>query len=264
MTVMVESNHEALLEKIRGTAQKAFLNGLEFLTSDTVYDYSFGVATTHGERIELWENGVFRSYADNEANLLPFFISLLRVSVAERIRDKVFVHAGVVGVHDRAIVIPGNSFTGKTTLVAELVKRGADYLSDEYAVLDGDGFVHPFTRDLSIRVRGEREIEAEITAESLGGRKGTRPMSVGMVLITEYEPAASLPPETLTLGNGIKEMIPHTIPVRLNTEFALKVLNKTLERAIILKGSRGEALQFAHFLLSYIHNDLNWPIKAVD
>ena len=89
-------------------------------------------------------------------------------------------------------------------------------------------------------------------------------MKVGMLVITEYNPSAHLPPEVLTLGNGIKEIIPHTIPIRINTEFALKVLNKTLEHAIILKGSRGEASPFADFLLSYVDKDLNWPLKAVN
>ena len=32
--------------------------------------------------------------------------------------------------------LPGSSFTGKTTLVAALVRAGATYYSDEYAVLD--------------------------------------------------------------------------------------------------------------------------------
>src|SRR5438876_5612788 len=39
--------------------------------------------------------------------------------VAEAARGRVFVHAGVVGWEGRAIVLPGRTFTGKTTLTAE-------------------------------------------------------------------------------------------------------------------------------------------------
>jgi hypothetical protein len=42
------------------------------------------------------------------------------------------------------MVLPGKSFAGKTTLVAALVRAGAEYWSDEYAVLDANGDVHPY------------------------------------------------------------------------------------------------------------------------
>src|SRR5262245_29166046 len=64
--------------------------------------------------------------------------------VAQRSRAMLFVHAGVVGWRGLAIVIPGRSHSGKSTLVAELVRRGAVYYSDEFAVLDETGRVHPY------------------------------------------------------------------------------------------------------------------------
>ena len=88
--------------------------------------------------------------------------------------NHVFVHAGVVGVEDRAIVLPGRSFAGKTTLVAALVKAGAEYWSDEYAVLDADGLVHPYPKPLSVRINDTRETD-EQPVESLGGRAGEGP-----------------------------------------------------------------------------------------
>src|SRR5438093_9745682 len=56
--------------------------------------------------------------------------------VAQTSRRHVFVHAGAVGWRGRAIVIPGASMSGKTTLVSAFVQAGATYYSDEYAVLD--------------------------------------------------------------------------------------------------------------------------------
>ena len=58
----------------------------------------------------------------NEA--LDLIESDLHLRIAERARGRVFVHAGVVGWRDRAIVIPGRTFSGKTTLVAALVRAG--------------------------------------------------------------------------------------------------------------------------------------------
>src|SRR5262245_27593595 len=57
--------------------------------------------------------------------------SSLHFAVAMQAQPWLFVHAGVVGWHGRAIVIPGRSMSGKSTLVSELVRAGADYYSDE-------------------------------------------------------------------------------------------------------------------------------------
>src|SRR5262249_15179119 len=48
----------------------------------------------------------------------------LRLYIAEHARRRVFVHAGVVGWNGGAIVIPGSSLSGKSTLVAALVRAG--------------------------------------------------------------------------------------------------------------------------------------------
>jgi len=47
---------------------------------------------------------------------------------AFRASDCLFVHAGVVDWQGQAILIPGRSMTGKTTLVKSLVEAGADLL----------------------------------------------------------------------------------------------------------------------------------------
>ena len=76
--------------------------------------------------------------------------------VAERAPNHLFVHAGVVGWEGRAIVMPGASFAGKTTLVQAWLEAGATYYSDEFAVLDRAGRVHPFARPLTIRDGNDR------------------------------------------------------------------------------------------------------------
>src|SRR5215213_8179122 len=62
--------------------------------------------------------------------------SQLRTWIAVQAPNSIFVHAGAVAHNGGAIIVPGESFSGKTTLVAELVRRGAIYLSDEFAVID--------------------------------------------------------------------------------------------------------------------------------
>ena len=57
----------------------------------------------------------------------------------------------VLSVGKAAIVMPGASFAGKTTMVRAWLEAGATYYSDEFAVLDRTGRVHPFARPLAIR-----------------------------------------------------------------------------------------------------------------
>ena len=257
VSVRVECTDRRSSERAYAIAHRSFVGRIEAQDENDSFDYSFGIATTDSGRFQLWENGRFRSDTDDEDILFRFFTGYLRVIVAERALDFVFIHAGVVGYRGHAIVIPVNSFSGKTTLVAELEKRGAEYFSDEYALIDACGAVHPYPRDLSIRLNGDRENPILVTGESLGS-VSTEPAEVGLVLVTEFRPGSVWTPEILSTGNGMKEMIPHTIPIRLNTAFSMKVLKAVATRAIILKGSRPDARLFARTLLSFIDNDLNW------
>ncbi len=84
---------------------------------------------------------------------------------AEATPNMTFLHAGVVGWQGRAIVLPGRSFTGKTTLVREMLRLGATYYSDEFAVVDNSGLVHPFARPLGIRDDFSRA-QTKYTAEA--------------------------------------------------------------------------------------------------
>jgi hypothetical protein len=59
------------------------------------------------------------------------FEPAFRQVVASLAPRRIFVHAGVVGWKGRAILFPGKTLSGKTTMVAELVRAGASYFSDE-------------------------------------------------------------------------------------------------------------------------------------
>ncbi len=190
------------------------------------------------------------------AQALAVLESEIRQCVATGAERRTFVHAGVVGWRGRAIVIPGRSRSGKTTLVAELVKAGASYLSDEFAVLDGRGRVHPFAKPLSIRGASgcDRHARAQ-RAEELGGACATAPLPVGLVVLTEHRPGAPWRPERLTAGHAVLELLAHTVPARLRPEASLLSLERAVARAVVLKGPRGEARDLARILLRRLEDD---------
>ena len=83
-------------------------------------------------------DGVEVFAAATEEDVFRWLCQDIDNAVARHSHQMLFVHAGVVGWRGLAIVLPGRSRTGKSTLVAELVLRGAVYYSDEFAVLDDD------------------------------------------------------------------------------------------------------------------------------
>jgi len=176
--------------------------------------------------------------------------SELRQCVAARSTRRTFVHAGVVGWRGRAIVIPGRSRSGKTTLVAALIGAGASYLSDEFAVLDARGRVHPFAKPLSIRGASGCDVHVRRpSAEQLGGRSAEAPLPVGLVVLAAHRPGAAWQPQSLTPGQAVIEMLAHTVPARLRPAESLQALERAVARALVVKGERDEAAELAPRLL---------------
>jgi hypothetical protein len=176
------------------------------------------------------------------------FESDLRLFVGEFATHRVFVHAGVVGWKGKAIVIPGRSYSGKSTLVAALVRAGATYYSDEYAVFDPKGLVHPFPKPLEIRAEGEFR-QARVTVGELGGKSGTKPLPVGLVLMTGYKRGATWRPRKLSPGKGVLEMLYNTVSARRSPEKALSTLQHVTKKAEVLKGTRGDTTAIVDALL---------------
>jgi hypothetical protein len=181
---------------------------------------------------------VGRSY--RLADVLENYDTHLRFAMAVFSRRKLFVHAGVVAWKDKAILLPGRTRAGKTHLVAELVKAGAEYFSDEYAVLDEDGWVHPFAKPLSIRP-SQTAPQIETPVEEIGGVSGRKPVSVGLVVVSQFREGARWRPKRLTAGRGMLELLDNTLSARQSPERAMDILGRVASRATVLKGKRGDA-----------------------
>lgn len=259
VTVRIESNTRELLDDAQQVARKALANQIEIIDSEAEEpaEHAFGLALDQDGTFFLFKNGEPLTHGDSKYVFMKFFNSMLRIGVAENASSHVFVHAGVVERNGLAIIFPGKSYQGKTTLVAELVRRGAVYYSDEYAVLNDDGLVEAFPRDLSVRYFDEIIREKDVPVSSFGGRSGIEPIPVGLVVLTEFQENAEWNPQIISAGQGIMEIISHTLPIRVNTDFVLKTLNKALSRAIIAKSPRGDASKAAEVILSYFDNHIN-------
>lgn len=187
----------------------------------------------------------------NEEHLFDALESDLHLHVAEMAERRSFIHAGVVGWRGQAILIPGRSFSGKTTLTRELIRAGARFYSDEYAVLDARGRVHPFHRPLQIREDASGR-QTKYTVESLGGERGVKPLPVGLVILSEYKRGARWRPQRLSAGQGALSLMEHSVSARRQPEAVLESLQKVVTRAPVLKGKRGEASEIVEAIFKLL------------
>jgi hypothetical protein len=172
----------------------------------------------------------------------------LRNYVASTAPHRLFVHAGTVAYRGRAIVIPGQAFSGKSMLVAALVRAGAVYYSDEFAILDEGGLVHPYARPLSIR-RPDPQPDARQSVESLGGTAGEGPLPIGLIAATRYRPGADFSPERRSAAQGMLTLLAHTTGVRERPADTMASVRRAALAAVVLEGDRGEAGATARALL---------------
>ncbi|MFL5805032.1 MAG: hypothetical protein ACJ8CR_25225 [Roseiflexaceae bacterium] len=186
--------------------------------------------------------------APDLAPLLTMFNKHAELLTAFRARELLFVHAGVVGWRGSSILIPGRSMTGKTTLIRALVEAGATYYSDEFALLDQQGLVHPYPLPLSIR--GEHgQPPCPTPVEALGGQAGAEPLPVGLVVATSYQPGARWRPRVLSPGQALLALMDNTVAAQREPDYTMPILRAVVLAATIVRSTRGEAGPTARALL---------------
>jgi hypothetical protein len=198
----------------------------------------------------------------HRSELLDRLAGVIRLIVAERTTSRLFVHAGVVGWRGCAILIPGGTFTGKTSLVVELVRAGATYYSDDCALLDERGRVHPYPGPLGIR---ERATAPRILRppEEMGAAVGVEPLPVGVIAFTRYENGATWRPRRVSPARAVLALLAHTAGVRRRPSTVMATLERALEGATVLAGPRGEASAAAPLLLRIATKRGRRPVCAL-
>ncbi len=197
----------------------------------------------------LYRNEVRIGRSRNLDDIRRAFGRDLGALIGEHAPRRVFVHAGVVGFGDGAVLVPGKSLSGKTTLTRALVEAGGTYYSDEFAVLDSRGRVLPWAEPLSIRRAGSGNAGESHSAESLGLKMGRRSIPILMVVLTQYEPGGRFRPWPLARGPAILAVLQHTLSARRRPRATLNALTAALAGASVIAGTRDEACETAKIIV---------------
>jgi hypothetical protein len=170
--------------------------------------------------------------------------------IAHRTPDLLLIHAGAVAWRGLAIAFPGRTHAGKTTLVAALVVAGAEYLSDEFAVLDATGRLLPYPRKLAIRDSHGRG--RPIPVDDLGGFVAPGPRPLVLVVSTRFEPDAVWDPTRLGGSRSLLPLIDNSVVAQTRSAHTMATIAGLGDRVTTLVGPRGEATDIVPDILDHV------------
>ena len=181
--------------------------------------------------------------------LLDSFESDLDFYISANSPETLFIHAGAVRWKEHAILIPGRSRSGKTSLVAEFLRAGASYYSDDLAIVDRSGYLHPYPRPLSVRIADDAS--RRVRPEDLGA-KSAKSGRISVVLFTEYVASASWCPSRITHGEGMLRLLQNVPSARKQPALVIDVLGNAIKNAEVQASYRGEKEQTVNSVLNYL------------
>lgn len=198
-------------------------------------------------QFQLSVDDVLVANAQTATKLVPDLIRALDEMVIQRLKSMHAVHAGAVRWNGRALLLPGGTHSGKSTLVAELLRQGATYFSDEYALIDSEGRAHPYPRPLLLR--NGRPEQVPVLAEECSALVGADSAPVGSVFFVAYEPSGewSVAPISQSLAlMALLQNTPHTMDDRPEMVTAF---HRAVAAAKCYGGRRADAVQAAGEIL---------------
>lgn len=176
-----------------------------------------------------------------EVGDIPTPADLIEDIVAQCSTETQFFHGAVVGTERGAIVLPGGSGAGKTTLTRALLDQGCRYFSDEYCVVSPDGMITAYPRPIRLARHEQPSYRPERAAAS------GEPIVPATLAFVSYDGQASHGQlDELTPGEAAIEILRWSFGVRRDPARALAAAEAVAARSSVrLRGSRGEAGAFA-------------------
>jgi hypothetical protein len=163
----------------------------------------------------------------------------LGLFAAEHLRRLVAVHAAVIEVAGKLVVLPGSSFTGKSTLCAAAVAAGHTVWSDEYALVDpSTGRVTGWPR--RIKLRGA---DGGTERVDIGGTSVREMRSVDRLVFVAYDESATVPLDvrSITPGDAAMRVLENTVCAQSRPGDALSAATALARSCGAVAGTRGAA-----------------------
>jgi hypothetical protein len=204
------------------------------------------------EQLQLSVEDVVVASAERAISLVPDLVRVLDEAVIQRLTGLRAVHAGAVQWGERVLLLPGATHAGKSSLVAELLRRGATYFSDEYALIDSEGRVHPYPRPLLLR-NGCPE-QFPVLPGECNASVGDTPVPVGWILSLEYKPAGTWSVAAVPQSEGVLTLLRNTPHVLEESPNMVAAFQRAVAGATCYAGCRTEAVHAADQILQLVRS----------
>jgi hypothetical protein len=202
------------------------------------------------EGIHLFSNDVALGSSREPKELATKLINAIDVTVIQTMKDLYAIHAGAVLIDGHGLLLPGRTHAGKSSLVAELLRRGARYFSDEYALIDSAGRVHAYPRPLLIRNGGPRQ--SPVLPEECNSSVVDAPAPVRWILSLAFERGASWSVKEIPQSTALFGLLQNTPHALENAPGMVPSFERAVADAVCLAGRRGEAAEAAERILHLV------------
>ena len=182
--------------------------------------------------------------------------SELALFAAERLTGLVAVHAAVVVRGSKALLVPGASGVGKSSLCVAAANAGAQVLSDEYALVDPTtGLVTGWRRPVRVRREGGGVDRFDLTVASAS-------VPVGLVALVKHDPVAGRSWAPINGAGAVLGLLANTVCAQSRPDESLDAALAIARSAAAVSGTRGEAAHAVVDLLSLLDEHSRPPLPG--
>ncbi len=206
--------------------------------------------TRAGKAFQLSVDGHQAASAPQPIGLAPEIVHAIDEAIVQRLSARRAVHAGTVLCNGRVLLLPGATHSGKSSAVAELLRRGATYFSDEYALIDGDGLVHPYPRPLLLRNGGAEQVP--VLAGELNAPVGDGPAPLGWIFLLDYKAGQSWRVLPMAQSLAVLALLQNTPHELAASPQMVEQFERAVAGATCYAGRRGDAADAALEILRLI------------
>lgn len=198
----------------------------------------------------LFVDEVLIASADKPEYLLRQIIDVLDTALIQRLKNLHAVHAGAVLLGDRALLFPGGSHSGKSSLVAALLRRGAVCFSDEYALIDAGGQVHTYPRILLLRDGGRDQ--TPVLPENLNAQVATASARIGWIFSLRYDSSGGWDVAPVPQSSALLSLLQNTPHVLADAPEMVNSFQRAVAGAVCYAGRRAEAAEAVDHILRLV------------